>query len=199
MSDKQPAHQAIVQTVEAQRQEEPEPTEERRSSAVVGVVLLVVIVAGLGWWMMRSKGETPSVVPSREVLKAGSAELDFLPGTAAEDIVIVDERVEEDLTALRAAEIAWLDAGNAPRTLPPCPAQEPYRGLHPWGGPCFDTWKAATAWTIPASSPCRYQVFAAPPDDFRLMAECDADGNGEFETWAADRTTAPYRVRLNVK
>ena len=198
MTDKEPAHRAIVQTIETQSQPAPAPPGEPRTGRTVGLVLLLLVIAGISWWMGQSGGETPTVVPSREVLEQGSAELDVLPGADAQELVIVDERVEQDLIALRAAEIAWLDGGEAPRSLPPCPEQDPFRGLHPWGGPCLERWKAATSWQIPAMSPCRYQIFAAPPDDFRLVAECDADGNGEFETWVADRTTEPHRVGLIV-
>lgn len=198
MSDKVPAHRIISQSIETQSlPPPPPPPPPPRTGRLVGGVLLLVVVGALSWWMGQSGGEPATVVPSRDVLRDGAAELDVLPGSDAQELVVIDERVEQDLRGLQAAEIAWLEDGNPPRSLPPCPAQDPVRGLHPWGGPCLKAWTAATSWEIPATSPCRFQIFAAPPDDFRLVAECDADGNGEFETWLADRHTEPHRVHVN--
>jgi hypothetical protein len=199
MNEPRRAHQAIDDSIDASRtvRAPPPPPKDHRSSA--GLALLLCVIAGVGFWFARSEGEAPTVAPSREAVQEGAAQLDILPGADGSELVYVDERVQEDLSGLRAAEIAWLDRGNPPRSLPPCPSSDPTRGLHAWGGPCLQEWKAATAWQIPKMSPCRYQIFAAPPLDFRLVAECDADGDGQFETWVADRTTAPQPVRLSVQ
>lgn len=201
MSDPPKAHEIIGASIETQRLDEPppEPTATADLRNILGFVLLVAVLALIGWWMSQDPGQDLRVVESRQVLEEGSAALDLLPGTSADQLVIVDERVKLDLSELRAAEIAWLDAGNPPRSLPPCPASDPGRKLEPWGGPCHQEWLAATKWDLPKSSPCRYQVFAAPPDDFRIVAECDADGDGQFETWVADRSTVPREVKLNVR
>ncbi len=205
MTDKLPAHEAIVQSIDRSREELEPPKatatlDKQAASRVGGVLLLVVVVVGLGIFVGGGEEkEGPTVVASRAELEDGAAAFDVLPGAPIEEVVFVDERVQSDLRSLRDAEITWLTRGNPPRSLPPCPAGAPYRGLQAWGGPCRDAWSAATAWQIPESSPCRYQVFAVPPDDFRVVAECDADGDGQFETWVSDRTTEPHTVRLNVR
>ncbi len=201
ISDKEPAHRALSRNVQEQRaprvEEPPEPP--KPPNPLRGIALLVVVMGAIVWWVAQSGQGPATVVPSRDVLQEGSAALDVLPGQEAGDLVVVDERVQEDLSSLRAAEIAWLEAGHLPRSLPPCPESDPVRGLQPWGGPCREAWLGATTWELPAASPCRYQIFAAPPDDFRLVAECDADGDGAFETWTADREQPPQQVRLGRK
>ncbi len=191
MTEREPAHRAILHRPEAK-----EPTPPPPPASLRGIALLIVVAGVIVWWIAQSDGEEATVVASRATLEAGAPEQDVLPGSLGRDVVVVDERVQEELSSLRSAEIAWLASGEAPRSLPPCPALDPFQGLQPWGGPCRKAWSTATLWALPDASPCRYQIFAAPPDDFRLVAECDADGDGEFETWVADRTTPPHRVVL---
>jgi|GEM_PF-4530719 len=179
-SDPLPPHRGLFEAPAARTTRRP------GCLAPAATALFLAVAFAAGWYLSSRDEPVPAAV--RAPIEAVR---DALPG-GDPPVVDASARVATDLAGIRAAQLARLEQGLPPRALPVCPDADPGRAMLGFGGPCRVAWESL-GWTLPDAVPCRYRVVVPEPGDFRVIAECDPDGDGEFDLWIATRDDEPRR------
>lgn len=142
------------------------------------------------WSTLRFVQWTLNILILMSLLVLGSLGASSLYSTA---LRTTRTEAENNLAAIRMAELAYFEKWGAYAALPYCPARPAGRSSVDFEGPCAEEYRRM-GWLPDDPVLCRYWVELVPDHggdqpDFMAWGECDADGDDALRVYRATRET----------
>jgi len=99
----------------------------------------------------------------------------------------------EMLEQIHLSELDYFEKHGAFVAVGPTPQRAPGRSQTDFESEHMDGWKRL-GWQPQSKVRCQYEVTVSTPANFRAVARCDVDGDGELSVFVSAREHPPKRV-----